>query len=160
MAKPSSPHASSEIKKIKTSNAAYYKALSARDLHAMEKVWTCAADNILIAPPNDPHVHVGWMAIKRNWAAYWPLFDRYSVSMKVNISGPVAWVHGVETSRRLKKSGEVSGSENFGTNIFVNRNGRWLMVFHQAAEIPQQLLRTTGSIVAQADALIGCKIKN
>ena len=81
------------------------------------------------------------MAIKRNWAAYWPLFDRYSVSMKVNkvnISGPVAWVHGVETSRRLKKSGEVSGSENFGTNIFVNRNGRWLMVFHQAAEIPQQ----------------------
>ena len=141
MAKLSSPHASSEIEKIKTSNAAYYNALSARDLHAMEKVWTCAADDILIAPPNDPHVHVGWMAIKRNWAAYWPLFDRYSVSMKVNkvnISGPVAWVHGIETSRRLKKSGEVSGSENFGTNIFVNRNGRWLMVFHQAAEIPQQ----------------------
>ena len=42
----------SEIKKIKTSNDAYYKALSARDMRAMEKVWTCAADNMLIAPPH------------------------------------------------------------------------------------------------------------
>jgi len=56
---------------------------------------------------------------------------------KVNISGPVAWVHGIETSYRRKKSGEVSSSHNYGTNIFVYRNGRWLMVFHQAAAIPE-----------------------
>jgi hypothetical protein len=117
------------------------KALSARDLHAMEKVWTCAADNMLIAPPSNPHAHVGWAAIKRNWQAYWLVFDDYSVSMrvkKVNISGPVAWVHGIEMSKRRKKSGEVSAGQNYGTNIFVNRNGRWLMVFHQAAEIPPE----------------------
>jgi hypothetical protein len=48
------------------------------------------------------------------------LFEQFSVSMKVNkvnISGPVVWVHGIETSHRLKKSGEVSSSQNFGTNI-------------------------------------------
>jgi hypothetical protein len=37
MATRSSAQASIEIKKIKTSNDAYYRALSARDLHAMEK---------------------------------------------------------------------------------------------------------------------------
>jgi ketosteroid isomerase-like protein len=141
MAKPRSKSKSVEIKNIKAANAAYYKALSARDLHAMEKVWTCAADNMLIAPPSNPHAHVGWAAIKRNWQAYWPVFDDYSVSMrvkKVNISGPVAWVHGIEMPKRRKKSGEVSTGQNYGTNIFVNRNGRWLMVFHQAAEIPPE----------------------
>jgi Acetyltransferase (GNAT) domain len=33
---------------------------------------------------------------------------------------------------------ELTSSRNFGTNIFVNRNGHWLMVFHQAAEIPRK----------------------
>jgi ketosteroid isomerase-like protein len=136
--KRSSAKASSETTKIKAVNLAYYKALSARDLRAMEAVWTCAADNILIAPPVNPHSHVGWTAIKRNWAAYWPIFDQFSVSMrvtKVNISGPVAWVHGIETSHRRKKTGEVSSSRNYGTNIFVNRDGRWRMNFHQSAVI-------------------------
>jgi hypothetical protein len=60
MAKPRSNKKSIEIKNIKASNDAYYKALSARDIRAMQKVWTCAADNILIAPPSNPHVRVGW----------------------------------------------------------------------------------------------------
>ncbi len=38
---------------------------------------------------------------------------------RINISGPVAWVHGIETSRRRTKTGEVSNNRNFGTNIFV-----------------------------------------
>jgi ketosteroid isomerase-like protein len=70
MAKRFSNKTLSEIKKIQASNDAYYKALSARDMRAMEKVWTCAADNMLIAPPANPRVHVGWSAIKRNWEAY------------------------------------------------------------------------------------------
>jgi ketosteroid isomerase-like protein len=140
MAKRSSANALSETSKVEAVNLAYYKALSSRDLCAMEKVWTCAAENILIAPPVNPRAHVGWAAIKRNWEAYWPTFEQFSVSMDVtavNIIGPVAWVHGIETSRRRKKSGEVSNSRNYGTNIFVNRDGRWLMEFHQSAVIPK-----------------------
>ena len=140
MTKPSSAKASSEIRKVKAVNLAYYKALSARDLRAMEAVWTCAANNILIAPPVNPHSHIGWAAIKRYWEAYWPTFDQFSVSMrvtKVNISGPVAWVHGIETSHRRKNTGEVSNSHNYGTNIFINRSGHWRMTFHQSAIIPE-----------------------
>jgi ketosteroid isomerase-like protein len=144
MAKRSTTNASSEASNVKAVNLAYYKALSARGLSRMEAVWTCAADNILIAPPVNPHAHVGWAAVKRNWESYWPTFDQFSVSMrvtKVNISGPVAWVHGIETSRRRKKAGEVSNSRNYGTNIFVNRNGHWLMAFHQSAVISKRVLK-------------------
>jgi ketosteroid isomerase-like protein len=142
MAKRSATPVPSEASKVEAANLAYYKALSARDLGAMELVWTCAADNILIAPPVNPHSHVGWTAIKRNWETYWPMFDQFSVSMrvnKVNVTGPVAWVHGIETSRRRMKNGDVSNSRNFGTNIFAKRDGRWLMVFHQSAVIPQNM---------------------
>ena len=132
-------HEPAEASRVKAVNIAYYKALSARDMCAMEKVWTCASDNILIAPPINPKTHVGWAAIKRNWEVYWPSFDKFSVSMTVtavNIDGPVAWVHGIETSHRRTKTGDVSSSRNYGTNIFVKREGRWLMAFHQSALIP------------------------
>src|SRR5262249_6749293 len=57
---------------------------------------------------------------------------------KVNVSEPVAWVHGIETSHRRTKSGEVSSSHNYGTNIFVHRNDRCLMVFHPVVAIPEK----------------------
>jgi hypothetical protein len=38
VAKPRSKAKSAEIKNVKAANEAYYKALSARDMHAMEKV--------------------------------------------------------------------------------------------------------------------------
>ena len=65
MAKRLSNKTLSEIKKIKASNDAYYKALSARDMHAMERVWTCAADNMLIAPPANPRVYAGGRQLNR-----------------------------------------------------------------------------------------------
>ena len=131
----------SEASKVKSVNNAYYKALSARDMSAMERVWTCASHNILIAPPTNPVTHMGWEAIKRNWENYWPTFSQFSVSMVVtgvNVNGPVAWVHGIETSRRRSKLGDVTSSRNYGTNIFVNYDGFWLLEFHQSALIPER----------------------
>jgi ketosteroid isomerase-like protein len=140
MAKRLSAKASSEANMVKSVNNAYYKALSARDICAMERVWSCGSNNILIAPPTNPVTHVGWEAIKRNWEAYWPMFSQFSVSMvvtRVNVNGPVAWVHGIETSRRRSQSGEVTSSRNYGTNIFVNHDDNWLLEFHQSALIPE-----------------------
>ena len=59
MAKCSSAKPSSEANMVKSVNNAYYKALSARDMCAMEKVWTCASNNMLIAPPTNPATHMG-----------------------------------------------------------------------------------------------------
>ena len=56
----------------------------------------------------------------------------------VNINGPVAWVHGIETSNRRAKTGDLSSSRNYGTNIFINCDGSWLMAFHQSAMIPEK----------------------
>jgi ketosteroid isomerase-like protein len=130
---------SPDIEAIRAANLAYYQALSARDIHAMENVWTRGSDNILIAPPVNPITHIGWAAIRLNWEQYWSKFEEFNVAMhtaSVNVVGPVAWVHGIETSRRRTKNGETSSSTNFGTNIFVSHTGHWLMVFHQSVAVP------------------------
>jgi len=131
----------SEIDKVKAANDAYYAALSARDIHAMEKVWSRTADVVNIAPPIRPVANVGWDAVKKNYDGFWATLDQLTVSMEkstIVIKGQVAWVYGIENAQRRTKSGETSGGPNFGTSIFVNESGRWLMVFHQAASIPQQ----------------------
>ena len=125
----------SDTDALKAANLAYYRALSARDIGAMREVWSRAADNILIAPPVNPQTYLGWEAIEKNWEGYWPRFSEFSVTMQttsISINGPVAWVHGIETSQRRSRSGEATHSTNLGINIFVYQAGRWLMVFHQS----------------------------
>jgi ketosteroid isomerase-like protein len=55
----------------------------------------------------------------------------------IKVEGDIAWVYGTEQAKRRTKDGQVSGGPNFGTSIFVKRNSRWLIVFHQAALMPQ-----------------------
>jgi len=130
----------SEIEKVKAANQAYYEALSARDIRAMEQVWSRTPDDTNVAPPTRPAAHIGWDAVRKNYLEFWGTLDELTVSMEqptIRINGPVAWVFGIEKAQRRTKTGQTSGGPNFGTSIFVNQGGRWLMVFHQAALIPQ-----------------------
>lgn len=129
----------SDLDDVKAANQAYYTALSARDLAAMERVWSATARDVNIAPPIRPAAHVGWDAVRKNYSGFWQTLDELTVSMpepKIEIQGDVAWVYGVEHAKRKPKNGEVSTGTNFGTSIFVRKDGRWRMVFHQAALIP------------------------
>jgi hypothetical protein len=46
-------------------------------------------------------------------------------------------VVGVETQKVRLPSGEVANALLVTTNVFVNRNGRWLMVHHHSSRPPQ-----------------------
>lgn len=64
----------SEVDKVKTANDGYYVALSARNLQAMEHVWSRTAEVVNIAPPLRPSAHVGWEAVKKtilNFGTRW-----------------------------------------------------------------------------------------
>ena len=130
---------SSDLDEVKAVNQAYYIALSARDLAAMEQVWSRSKHVVNIAPPIRPVAHVGWEAVKKNYAGFWGTLDELTVSMaepNIEIHGAVAWVYGIEQAKRRAKNGDTTGGRNFGTSIFVKEGTRWFMVFHQAALIP------------------------
>ena len=125
---------------VRSANQSYYAALSARDIRAMEQVWSQSPDDVNVAPPVRPAAHESWAEVKKTYEAFWATLDELTVSMdnpSIKVEGNVAWVYGTEQARRRTKGGQTSEGPNFGTSIFVKRNGRWLMVFHQAALIPQ-----------------------
>jgi ketosteroid isomerase-like protein len=129
----------SDLDQVKAANQAYYAALSARDLSAMEIVWARSPRDVNVAPPIRPAAHTGWDAIKKNYQTFWGTLDELSVAMSephIEIHGTVAWVYGIEQAKRKAKNGQVSGGPNFGTSIFIKESGHWLMAFHQAALIP------------------------
>jgi ketosteroid isomerase-like protein len=126
----------SDLDRVKAANAAYYAALSARDLSAMERVWSCSQRDVNVAPPIRPAAHVGWDAVRNNYQTFWATLDELTVSMpapQIQVHGNVAWVYGVEQAKRKGKDGQVSAGPNFGTSIFVKEGGGWSMTFHQAA---------------------------
>jgi ketosteroid isomerase-like protein len=130
----------SDFDQVKAANQAYYAALSARDLAAMERVWAQSPRDVNVAPPIKPAAHIGWDTIEKNYQTFWATLDELTVSMEesqVVVHGSVAWVYGIEQARLRTKNGEVSAGPNFGTSIFIKEGGRWLMVFHQAALIPR-----------------------
>jgi len=119
-------------------NRAYYDALSARNLDAMAVVWDLSAQAVNVAPPTRPVAHVGWPAIRKNYEEFWSTLVRLTVTMdepSIAVHGEVAWVRGIERTERIALDGSKSGGENYGTSIFIKRDGRWLMVFHQAAPV-------------------------
>lgn len=129
----------SDLDQVKAANQAYYEALSARDLSAMERVWRRSSHDVNVAPPTRPSAHTGWETIKKNYQTFWATLDELTVSMaepQIVMQGSVAWAYGIEQARRKDKSGQVSGGSNFGTSIFVKEGDRWLMMFHQAALMP------------------------
>jgi ketosteroid isomerase-like protein len=131
---------SAGMEQVKAANQSYYAALSALDMTAMEKVWSRGPDDTNIAPPTRPVVSHGWDAVKKAYQGFWGTLDKITVAMEqptINIHGSVAWVYGIEKAQRKLKNGQDQTGSNFGTSIFVNEAGQWLMVFHQAAAIPQ-----------------------
>ncbi len=129
----------SEMDAVKAANEALYAALSARDIRAMEKVWSHKREVRQIGPRSKA-VDVGWDAVKKSFERTFDAFPELKVSAEqtyVRINGSTAWVSCVERAQRKTKSGETQSGTNFGTSIFEKQGGKWLMVYHHASAIPQ-----------------------
>lgn len=129
----------SEVDAVKAANAAFYAALSARDLDALMKVWSAKSEVRHIGPRNKD-VDVGLEAIKKNLQGIFETFPELKVTpeqVQIRIVGAVAWVSDIENTERKNKAGETLIASHFGTSIFEKQGGKWLMVYHHASIIPK-----------------------
>ena len=129
----------SEMDAVKAANQAFYAALSARDISAMQKVWSSDADTQNLGP-RDKAFTVGWDTMKNGFGRLFDSLAELNVSMtepRIKIVGSVAWASGIEQAQRKDKTGATSSGTNLATNIFQNQDGRWLMVHHHASLMPQ-----------------------
>ncbi len=139
LAHSASAQEASEVNAVKAANAAFYAALSARDIGAVMKSWSTKSEVRHIGPRNQD-VDVGLDAIKKTIQATMEAFPELEVTpeqVHIRIVGSVAWVSDIEKTQRKNKAGEVQSGSNFGTSIFEKQGGKWLMVHHHASAIPR-----------------------
>jgi uncharacterized protein (TIGR02246 family) len=130
---------SSDAEAIKAANAGFYTALSARDAGALDRVWDHDGQVFNIFGVSKAPM-VGWNAVKSGYEDLFNRFPELSVSMadpSIRQDADSAVVVGVETQKVRLPSGEVASALLPATNVFVKRNGRWLMVHHHSSRPPQ-----------------------
>jgi ketosteroid isomerase-like protein len=127
----------SDVDRVNAASQLFIAAISARDIRAMDKLWAHESYATFIGPLSTTVV-VGWEGVRKAWEMRFSQFDRVTISSAeshVHTNGAVAWAVGVEKVQLLRKNGETLGFDAFVTNVFERRNGRWLMVSHQATPI-------------------------
>jgi ketosteroid isomerase-like protein len=124
----------SDVDRVNAASQAFIAAIAARDIRAMDKVWAHEPHATFIGPLSTTVV-VGWEGVRKAWEMRFGQFDRVTISLAeshVRANGKVAWAVGVEKVELLRKDGKTLGFDAFVTNVFEERDGRWLMVSHQA----------------------------
>jgi len=127
----------SEEAAVAAANTAFYQALEARDLAAMDRVWAHEESASCVHP--GWHRLDGWTEIRRSWenifgnARPWSVFCE---DMRVEVSGDVAWVTCVEAITPFGADPDEETARMQATNILARRNGRWLLLHHHASPSP------------------------
>jgi ketosteroid isomerase-like protein len=129
----------SDAEAIKAANTSYYTALSGRDPGALDRVWDHDGQVFNIFGVSKAPM-VGWNAVKSGYEDLFNCFPELSVSMPdplIRQDADSAVVVGVENQKVRLPNGEAGSALLPATNIFVKRNGRWLMVHHHSSRPPQ-----------------------
>jgi ketosteroid isomerase-like protein len=130
---------STDMNAIKAANAAFYSALSARDVTAMEQIWAKDehVSNIFSAAQQPTF---GLSAIQGDYEGLFKRMEQASVVMtdpSVRQQGDLALVVGVETAQVKPPNGDLVKFFALATNVFVKREAQWLMVHHHTSRPPQ-----------------------
>jgi len=130
-----------DVDHVNAVSQAFIAAIMARNIEAMDKVWAHEPYATFIGPLSTTVV-VGWEGVRKAWQMRFSQFDRVTISVTeshVHMNGKVAWATGMEKVQLLRKDGKTVDLDAFVTNVFEDRNGRWLMVSHQATPVFKEL---------------------
>ncbi len=127
----------SEEAAVAAANTAFYRALEARDLVAMDRIWAHEESASCVHP--GWHRLDGWTEIRRSWenifanARPWSVFCE---DVRVEVSGDLAWVTCVEAITPFGANPDEETARMQATNVLARRNGRWLLLHHHASPSP------------------------
>jgi ketosteroid isomerase-like protein len=131
--------AQSDAGAIKAANDNFYAAISERDAAAIDRGWEHEGMVFNIFAVNKAPM-IGWSAVKTGYDDLFKRFAELSVTMAEPIirqDGDRAVVVGVETQKAKLPSGDTVSGSLPATNVFIKRDGRWLMVHHHSSRPPQ-----------------------
>lgn len=121
---------------VEEANEAFYKALESGVLERMEEVWA-HEDWVRCVLPGWEMI-AGWARVRDSWQTIFEGGQHMRASPSevwVRVIGDLAWVSCLENITVFNES-NFDSAQAAATNLFIRRDGRWLMVLHHASPIP------------------------
>jgi ketosteroid isomerase-like protein len=120
---------------VLAANERFYQAFDSLDVKEMERVWSTEGYVQCIHPGWGPLS--GWADVRDSWVR---IFNNTSAMhftphiLHVSVNGDLAWVVCVEAIQSRHGDREQE-NQVLATNLFEQRDGRWLMIHHHASPI-------------------------
>ena len=121
---------------IEQANSAFYRALESGVIERMDDVWAHEDWVRCVHPGWD--MLTGWARVRESWMMIFEGGQKMRASPSevwVWVSGDVAWVTCTENITVFNEA-SFDSAQATATNLFVHREGRWLMAHHHASPIP------------------------
>src|SRR5215813_5103215 len=118
---------------IEEANAAFYRAMESGAIEQMEEVWAHEDFVRCVHPGWD--MLTGWHRVRESWVM---IFDNGQkmkaapLDVSVFEMDDVAWVCCTENITVFNNE-SFDSAQAAATNLFVRREGRWLMIHHHAS---------------------------
>ncbi|HXZ13932.1 MAG TPA: nuclear transport factor 2 family protein [Candidatus Sulfotelmatobacter sp.] len=121
---------------VRAANQRFYAAFESLDIGEMEAAW--AHDDAVQCVQPGWELLLGWDEVRGSWARIFANSKRVRIALSsvwVRIEGEVAWVACTEHVTTAFADGFDEATVQ-ATNIFVLRQGAWLLVAHHASPLP------------------------
>lgn len=121
---------------VEAANFGFYSALELASLEMMEDLWLHEDWVRCVHPGWD--LIIGWRRIRESWERIFENGQKMKVSPSqvwVHTTGDVACVTCTENITVYNES-SFDSVQAVATNMFVRRDGRWLMAHHHASPVP------------------------
>lgn len=123
---------------VRAANQRFYAAFESLNLAAMEEVWAHDDAVQFVQPGWD--LLLGWEEVRERWARIFTNLTRVRVAVSgvwVRVEGDVGWVACTARITTAFREGFDEATVQ-ATNIFLRRDGQWLLVAHHASPLPGQ----------------------
>ena len=122
---------------LRMANQRFYAAFESRDMEAMASAWAHDENVQCVHPGWD--LLIGWEEIRDRWARIFANAKRVRIALSsvwIRAEGDVGWVACTEHVTTAFADGFDEATVQ-ATNIFVRRQGEWLLVAHHASPLPR-----------------------
>lgn len=142
MSPPTAQQKPSPEQALSNANQRFYAAFESRDIEEMAEVW--AHDDAVQCVHPGWDLLIGWDEVRERWARIFANAKRVRIALSsvwVRVEGDVGWVACTEHVTTAFADGFDEATVQ-ATNVFVRRDGQWLLVSHHASPLPRPTTST------------------
>ena len=136
MGSQTAPQKQTPEEAVRDANSRFYAAFESLDLSAMEALW--AHDDAVQCVQPGWDLLLGWEEVRDRWARIFAGAKRVRIALSsvwVRVEGNVGWVACMVRITTAFADGFDEATVQ-ATNIFIQRDGEWLLAAHHASPLP------------------------